>query len=615
MGDAPDESSRAFRAAVESHRAGDLDSAAQAYRDILSVFPDHAGALHLLGVINGQLGDHWAALDLIRRALKHDCRSPEAHHNLGFNLERLGDFAQASESYRRALAIKPDYLEARNNLGNVLGELGRWSEAIEQYQRILSFEPDHAPAYNNLGNALLNQRRIGEAIEAYRRTLELNPAHSAAHSNLLFARNHDPDADAEQLFAEHESWATVHAPPIESLAADHASTRQADRRLRIGYVSGDFWQHAASAFFEALLENHDRRRVEIFCYSNHYRVDEVTRRLQEKSDHWAAIMSESDALAADRIRHDKIDILVDLSGHTARNRLKLFALKPAPLQVTWLGYPNTTGLRAIDYRVTDGVADPHGRADRLHTERLARLNRCFLCYHPPDDAPAVGPIPARTAGRVTFGSFNNLTKLTSGVVRLWSGILSLVSGSRLFLKARQMADERIWEELIAQFFAQGIMADRLWLCPTIVSRTEHLAAYSRVDIGLDTFPYNGTTTTCEALWMGVPVVSLEGSCHAGRVGSSLLKAAGLDELIVLDEESYVRRAAGLAQDQNGLARFRAGVREQMRRSELCDGPAFAAAMENVFREMWLAPRNGATRRSGIAFPAGQRCGRMPERSP
>jgi protein O-GlcNAc transferase len=347
------------------------------------------------------------------------------------------------------------------------------------------------------------------------------------------------------------------------------------------------------------LEHHDRGRVEIFCYSNHYRVDEVTQRLKEKSDHWAAIVSESDALAAERIRHDKIDILVDLSGHTARNRLKLFALKPAPLQVTWLGYPNTTGLRAIDYRVTDRVTDPQGRVDRLHTERLARLNRCFLCYRPPDDAPAVGPIPARTADHVTFGSFNNLTKITSEVVRAWSRILSSVSGSRLFLKARQLADERIREELIAQFSAQGIIADRLRLSPTIVSQAEHLGAYSRVDIGLDTFPYNGTTTTCEALWMGVPVISLAGSCHAGRVGSSLLQAVALDELIAPDEDSYVCRAVALAQDRDGLERFRAGLRERMRRSELCDGPAFAAAMENVYREMWLAWRHGATRRSAL----------------
>ena len=604
MGAASDDPSRAFRAAVESHLAGDLDGAARAYREILSALPAHAGALHLLGVVHGQRGDHWAALDLIRRALTHDCSSPEAHHNLGFNLERLGDFAQASESYRRALALRPDYLEARNNLGNVLGELGRWSEATEQYRQILSFKPDHAPAWNNLGNALLNQRRIDEAIDAYRRALALDPAHSAAHSNLLFALNHDHGVDAEQLFAEHELWATAHAPPIGSLAADDANARAAERRLRIGYVSGDFWRHPVSAFFEALLDNHDRGRVEIFCYSDHFRVDEVTQRLEEKSDHWAAIASESDALAAQRIRHDKIDILVDLSGHTARNRLKLFALRPAPLQVTWLGYPNTTGLRAIDYRVTDGVADPRGRADRLHTERLARLNRCFLCYRPPDDAPAAGPSPARATGYVTFGSFNNLTKMTSEVVRVWSRILSSVSGSRLFLKARQLADERIREEMIALFSAQGVVADRLRLSPTIVSRTEHLRAYSGVDIGLDTFPYNGTTTTCEALWMGVPVVSLEGSCHAGRVGASLLKAAGLDEWIAQDEDSYVRRAVALAQDRDALDRFRAGARERMRRSELCDGPAFAAAMENAFRAMWGAWRNGCTGVVSFCAPGG-----------
>lgn len=586
------EPSQAFRAAVESHRAGDLDRAAVAYREILSVTPTHPGALHLLGVINGQQGNHWAALDLIQQALQHDPRSAEAHHNLGFNLERLGDFARASESYERALVLKPDYWEACNNLGNVLGELGRWSEAIEHYRRVLILKPDHPPAYNNLGIALLNQRRIDEAVAAYRRALELDPAHSGAHGNLLFALNHDPRVELEQVFAEHKSWAAAHAGAVGIRRMDFPSTRDAGRRLRIGYVSGDFWQHSVSAFFEELLECHDREQVETFCYTNHHRIDEVTRRLERKSDQWATIAGESDAVTAERIRRDRIDILVDLSGHTARNRLKLFALKPAPIQATCLGYPNTTGLDAIDYRITDEVADPRGQADGLHTERLVRLKRCFLCYRPPEQAPAVGPLAARTNGCVTFGSFNNLTKVTSDVIRAWSRILRSVTGSRLFLKARQLADAQVREGLACGFAAHGIGGDRLQLDPIVISRLEHLGAYRQCDIALDTFPYNGATTTCEALWMGVPVVSLEGNRHAGRVGASLLKAVGLDDLIATNEDAYVGRAVALANDLDGVAALHAGLRERLRRSELCDGTGFAAAMENAYREMWLAWCNG-----------------------
>ena len=297
--------SQRFRAAVDDHLAGDLEGAAGTYRDILTVAPSHAGALHLLGVVSGQRGDHWTALDLIRQALRSDPDSPEAHYNLGFNLQQLGDFVQASASYRRALKLKTDYPEARNNLGNVLGELGLWSEATAQLRHLLALQPNHASAYNNIGNALLNQRRVGEAVQAYRRALELNPTHAAAHSNLLFALNHDPNLEPEGVFAEHERWAAAHASSVENPHADERFTEEPLRRLRVGYVSGDFWDHAVCASFELLLEHHDRSRFEVYCYANHRRCDAVTRRLNAKSEHWATIAERPDGLAAERIRRDR----------------------------------------------------------------------------------------------------------------------------------------------------------------------------------------------------------------------------------------------------------------------------------------------------------------------
>jgi protein O-GlcNAc transferase len=565
-----------------------LDGAAAAYREILSIAPTHSGALHLLGVVSGQRGDHWTALDLIQQSLRHAPDMPEAHYNMGFNLERLGDFIQAGECYRRALAFKPDYGEAINNLGHALGELGLWTEATEQFRHLIALKPDYAPAHNNLGNALLNQRRLADAVQSYRRALEINPNHSAAHSNLLFAFNHDPDLGPERIFLEHQNWARAHAPPPDHARVNNGGTRESNRRLRVGYVSGDFWDHAVAASFEILLEHHDRQQFEIHCYSNHHRNDAVTRRLRQLSDHWATIVEENDATAAERIRRDEIDLLVDLSGHTARNRLQLFAGKAAPVQITWLGYPNTTGLQAMDYRITDRIADPEGTADQLHTERLVRLNRCFLCYRPPEDAPPVAATPARNRGYITFGSFNNLTKLTVDTIRVWCRILQAVADSKLFLKSRQLADPAMQRELLAEFSLAGIEPDRILFSRRTLSKTEHLAAYGQMDLALDTFPYNGTMTTNEAMWMGVPVVTLRGNRHAARVGASLLTAVGLEELIANDEEHYASLAVAIGQDIERLSHIRTGLRNRMRQSALCDGPRFASAMEGAYRDMWLA---------------------------
>jgi predicted O-linked N-acetylglucosamine transferase (SPINDLY family) len=583
----PDNLRQAFRAAVERHHSGNLEAAAAAYRAILTAEPAHAGALHLIGVIAGQRGDHRGALAWIEESLRHDPLSPEAHHNLGFNFERLGDFAQACDSYRRALALRPDYVEARNNLGNVLGELGQWHEAIEHYERVLARDPANAAAYNNLGNALLNQRRPSEAVAAYRRAVELRPDHVNAHSNLLLALNYDPQVEPEQLFAEHRRWAAAHAPPAFAVN----NPRGADdphRRLRIGYVSGDFWRHAVATFFEPLITHHDRSHFEVFCYANTMRIDEVTRRLMAAADHWVSIAEIGDSQAAEGIRRDGIDILVDLSGHTARNRLTLFGSRPAPVQVTWLGYPNTTGLDAMDYRLTDRIADPEGASDETYTEQLVRLERPFVCYRPPDEAPPVSAPPALTQDHVTFGSFNSLIKITPDVVRLWSRILSALPESRLFLKARQLADCEARTELLSQFAHNGIAADRLDLAPMVIAKVEHLDMYRRVDIGLDPFPYNGATTTCEALWMGVPVIVLRGKRHAARVGASLLTAVGLDELIAEDEDGYLQCAIGLARDRRRLVNLRFGLRDAMRGSPLCDAADFAVAVEGAYRSMWQA---------------------------
>src|SRR5262249_23793600 len=434
------------------------------------------------------------------------------------------------------------------------------------------------------GVLLKESGRLAESLAVHRHTVELDPRLPAGRSNLLYTLNYDETVSRDALYAEHVAWGNSVRFPIGG--SRFANAPDPARRLRIGYVSGDFRHHSVAFFFAPLLDARGRTAVEVFLYSNDARADRMTAWLRERADHWVPIHHLSDELAAARIREDAIDILVDLSGHTSHNRMMLFARKPAPLAVTWLGYPNTTGLPAIDYRFTDAVADPPGEADRLHTERLVRLARGFLCYRAPDDAGSVAPLPALGAGHVTFGSFNNVAKLSPATIALWARLLREVSGSRLLLKASQFKDRGTRERIAAAFAAAGIDRKRVTVLPPQATTAEHLAAYGRVDIALDPLPYNGTATTCEALWMGGPVATLRGERHAARVGASILTARGLEDLIAQTPDEYVATAVKLARERDALAMLRAGLRERMRASPLCDGAGFARAIEGAYRAMW-----------------------------
>ena len=361
------------------------------------------------------------------------------------------------------------------------------------------------------------------------------------------------------------------------------------RRLRLGYVSPDFVHHAVSYFFEPVLTARDPAAFEVFCYSDAPVADAVTQRLRAASDGWRDIAGLSDERVAELVRADRIDILVDLAGHTARNRLLVFARKPAPVQVTWLGYPNTTGLAAIDFRLTEAVSDPLGLTEAWHSEELVRLPGTFSCYAPPPESPPVNALPALAAGQVTFGCFNNLAKVTPPALALWARVLREVAGSRLFLKSPGLADLETVARLREEFALHGIPADRLEFSGAELSVAAHLSLYHRVDVALDTFPYNGTTTTCEALWMGVPVVTLAGATHVSRVGASLLTHLGAPEWIGDAPEAYVARCRGLAADLPRLAVLRSGLRERMRGSPLCDAAGFTRGLEDALRAIWRRP--------------------------
>jgi protein O-GlcNAc transferase len=488
---------------------------------------------------------------------------------------------------RDTLVVNRASAKAEFELGCALLRQGYLADAVRAFRRAIAISPDLAEAHNRLGIALWNQGRITAALASYRRAIALEPNHAAARSNLAFTLNYHTEASHAELFAAHRACVALFRRP-DAMQQNYPNSRETGRRLRIGYVSGDLRHHAVTSFFEPLLAAHDRGAFEVFCYSSLEAAheDDTSTRLKAHADHWVRIFRLSDESVAARVKRDRIDLLVDLGGYTSRSRLKIFALKPAPVQVTWLGYLNTTGLDAIDYRVTDRIVDPAGEADNFNSERLIRLETVLLCYRPYGLAPPVAVPPVLDAGYVTFGSFNDLPKLTPGVIRMWARVLHAVEGSRLVIKTEQMRDARTADELRRRFAAEGIAPERLDLLAWRVHTQHHLARYSLVDVALDTFPFNGVTTTCEALWMGVPVVTVRGDRPYGRVGASLLTAVGLAQFIAEDANGFQRISVDLAHDLDRLKMLRTKLRDQMRTSPLCDGKAFAVAMERAYRRMW-----------------------------
>jgi predicted O-linked N-acetylglucosamine transferase (SPINDLY family)/ADP-heptose:LPS heptosyltransferase len=568
---------------VETRRDAEAEAALRA---ILAEDPGHALTLRRLAWMCHQRGDDAEAGALLVRSLEREPDNADSHLNLGVVLAALGRDAEAEASYRRGLARKPASVDGHNNLGVLLEHVGRYAEAEASYRRASELAPDSAHPLNNLAVMLKESGRLGEAIAVQRRAIAADPELPAARSNLLYKLVYDETVSPQAMFDEHAAWGREMAARFATAGARFANAPEPGRRLRVGYVSADFRHHSVAFFAEALLAAHDKKTVEVFLFANDARADAVTRRLHAHADRVVSIFGMPDERSAAQIRELGIDILVDLSGHTSGNRMMLFARKPAPVQVTWLGYPATTGLPAIDYRITDAVADPPGEADALHTERLVRLDGGFLCYRPLDRAGAVAPLPARTAGRVTFGSFNNFAKLSPGTIALWARLLREVPEARLLLKASQFKDADTRAYCRAAFTAAGVADERIEIVPPLPDPADHLARYRRVDIGLDPLAYNGTTTTCEALWMGVPTVTLRGDRHVSRLGASIMTTVGLGEMIAQSEDDYVTIAARLARDLDHLAELRAAMRERLRASPLCDAPGFARAMEAAYRDMW-----------------------------
>lgn len=578
--------------------AGDPAGAARAWAEAARLRPGWMAPLANRGIALQQLQRHAEAELALRDALRLKPDSEPVLTALAATLHVLGRHREAAETAEQAAALAPGRPEPWINLGLALHALGRLGDAEAAYRRAIGAVPDApaaaAMAVYNLGHVLNDQWRRAEALAHFRRAAALDPDYQPARQALLFNLLYEPAETEETLYAAHVDWArdltrrlsaTLPPPPVDAAIGS--------RRLRVGYVSPDFRTHSCAWFLQPLFAAHDRNIVEVFAYASVAAPDPMTDWFREHTEHWRDIrdLGELGDLAiATRIRADGIDVLVDLAGHTRGQPLGVFALQPAPVQVAWLGYPATSGLARIGYRLTDAEADPPGAADRLHTERLIRLPGGLHCYQAPADAPDVASLPALRAhqGRVTFGSFNNLSKVNPDVVAAWAAILRALPDARLVLKGQLLSHDAARNAVAAAFAAAGIGPERVELRAWLPRTGNPLTAYQDIDIALDTFPYNGTTTTLEALWMGVPVVTLRGARHSARVGASILTHLGRPEWIAADVAGYQRAALALAADLPALAEERRSLRAALRAASLCDAAGFARKLEATYRELLRA---------------------------
>lgn len=559
------------------------DDAIASYRQALEIKPDYVEAHNNLGIALKNLGQLDGAVASYARALEHKPDYVEAHNNLGNALRELGHPDSAVMSYLQALQIKPNFSEAHNNLGNALTDLGQHDDAVASYRRALEHKPDYVEAHNNLGNALGNLGQHDNAVASYRRALEINPDYPDAHSNLLFCLSHSETQDAATLFVEHCRFAERFEAPLRPTWPQHTNVRDPQRRLQVGLVSPDLRNHAVANFIEPVLAHLAAYPgLALHAYYNHTIEDPITQRLKSLLPNWHGVAHLSDEALAQKIRDDGIDILFDLSGHTAGNRLLTFARKPAPVQATWIGYPNTTGLQAMDYVLMDRFNSPHGLYERYYVEKPARLpsSGTFL---PVAEAPPPNALPALASGRLTFGSFNRPSKLNDAVIALWSEVLRAVPGSRLMLG--NVGEASLQASLTARFARCGVAAQRLIFQPRMAMEA-YLALHHQVDFMLDTFPYTGGTTTNHALWMGVPVLTLSGPSARQCQCAGVLRRVGLNEWIADTPEDFLRRAVEWAGRLDELAQLRAGMRERLRSSPLRQPETVARGLEAALRKMW-----------------------------
>ncbi|XVE61445.1 hypothetical protein DITRI_Ditri06bG0040600 [Diplodiscus trichospermus] len=567
---------------------GDISQGVAYYKKALYYNWHYADAMYNLGVAYGEMLKFDMAIVFYELAFHFNPHCAEACNNLGVIYKDRDNLDKAVECYQLALSIKPNFSQSLNNLGVVYTVQGKMDAAASMIEKAIIANPTYAEAYNNLGVLYRDAGNISMAITAYEQCLKIDPDSRNAGQNRLLAMNYINEGDDDKLFEAHRDWGRRFMR-LYTQYNSWDNPKDPERPLVIGYISPDYFTHSVSYFVEAPLIYHDYGNYQVVVYSAVVKADAKTNRFREKvlkkGGIWRDIYGIDEKKVASMVRDDKIDILVELTGHTANNKLGTMACRPAPVQVTWIGYPNSTGLPTIDYRITDSFADPADTKQK-HIEELVRLPECFLCYTPSPEAGPVSPTPALSNGFITFGSFNNLAKITPQVLQVWARILCAVPNSRLVVKCKPFCCDSVRQKFLTTLEELGLESVRVDLLPLILLNHDHMQAYSLMDISLDTFPYAGTTTTCESLYMGVPCVTMAGSVHAHNVGVSLLSKVGLQHLIAKNEDEYVQLALNLASDVTALQKLRTSLRDLMSKSPVCDGQNFTSGLEATYRNMW-----------------------------
>jgi protein O-GlcNAc transferase len=560
-----------------------LDDAIACFECAVAIRPDHAKAVENLAAAFMSKGEHAKSLAICRRVVELRPNDPETRHSLGNILRGAGYPDEAILEFKKALELRPDYTDARFSLANTYYSMRRFEESIEGYDAVIAAQPMAMKARANLAAAYWNSGRLADALEAYDRALGVMPDHWSIHSNRIYIMHFDQRFDSRQLLDAHKEWDRRHAAPLAREIKPHLNDANPDRRLRVGYVSPDFRNHCQSLFTSALFPYHDHEQFEIVCYSSVSKPDEITQKLNHQSDLWREVHGIEDASLAQMIRDDKIDILVDLTMHMASARPMLMARKPAPVQIAWLAYPSTTGISAIDYRLTDPYLDPPGTNDELYTEKSVRLPDTFWCFDPSGmgttDSVKVNPLPALKNGYVTFGCLNHCVKISDRTLGLWRQVLEAVPDSRLVILAPHGRHRAHILEMLAVAEPRVQFLD-------FAPRDHYLQYYHQIDLGLDAIPYNGHTTSLDSMWMGVPVVTVLGQTIVGRAGWSQLCNLDLREFAAQREADFAPLAARWARDIPKLEQLRASLRQRMEKSPLMDGKRFARNMEAVFRDVW-----------------------------
>jgi len=563
------------------------------FRKVISLKPTMLPAHEGLGQAFLNLDNFTEALSCVESALRMSPSSISAMTNKGLALQGLGQFPEAREVYDKILEIDPQQAEALNNIGNVLVGQGELHQSISYYQRAVQAKPDFVQASINLAWVLIQNGLQREAEDCFKEIIALAPSQVHIYSDFLFNLNYNPDMSPREHFEAAHGWwrnytnkfPAALSPPKRSGAKHLTALRSSKKHLRLGFISPDFRKHAVTTFLTSLIAELASTDIKVFCYAevNTRQEDETSKLIKKLAHSWYMTCGKDDSTVAKRIKEDKIDILIDLAGHSAYNRLEVMAQKPAPIQASWLGYVNTTGLPVIDYRITDAIADPPG-SEKFHSEKLVRLPNGFFCYAPPEKSPPISALPAISAGHITFGSFNNLAKINSQVILVWANILKQLPEANLLIIAAPFSDNFIKAHFAELFLDQGIDRKRLLLLPTLPMQ-EYLELYNKVDIALDPFPHNGHTISCHTLWMGVPVITLRGDRYAGRMGASLMTRAGLSDLIAEDKKQYVNIAVNLAKSTENLDKLRQGMRARLLASPICDAQQFACDFQDILRTM------------------------------